>query len=69
MYKWSWDTAVMFCLLELTPFEKLKFNETILYMYNRDNPISEDKINQEAQWAVHREVSNKVPLKQIQSYK
>jgi len=69
MYKWSWDTAVMFPLMELTPFEKLKYNETVLYVYNRDNPISEDKINQDAQWGVHREVSNKTPLKQIESYK
>jgi glycosyltransferase involved in cell wall biosynthesis len=68
-YKWGWDTAVMFALMELTPYEKLLYNESVLYVYNRDNPISEDKINQSAQWAVHEETSNKKSLKQIQNYK
>ncbi len=68
-YRMSYDTALMFCLLNLTPYEKAKFVDEILYIYNRSNPISEDKVDQAWQWAVHQEVSNKPNLKQIESYK
>lgn len=68
-YRMSYDTAMMFCLLNLTPYEKTKFIDEILYIYNRGNPLSEDKVDQALQWAVHQDVSNKPNLKQISSYK
>lgn len=68
-YRWAYDTAIMFPLCELSGYERVKFNDEILYIYNRDNAISEDKINQTAQWNVHQEVSLKTPLKKIKSYK
>ena len=68
-YKSSYDTAMMFPLLELAGKEKTLFNDTILYIYNRDNPISDDKVDQQLQWNVHKEVSNKTPLKKIDNYK
>jgi len=68
-YRWSYDTAMMFSIMEMAGHEKTKFNDTILYIYNRDNPISEDKVNQQAQWDVHKAVSQKEPMIQIASYK
>ncbi len=68
-YKSSYDTAMMFPLLEMAGYDKTKFNDTILYIYNRDNPISDDKVDQQLQWDVHREVSTKTPLKKISNYK
>lgn len=68
-YRWFYDTAMMFSIMELAGLEKTRFNDTILYIYNRDNPISEDKVNQQAQWDVHRAVSKKTPLTQIKTYK
>ena len=68
-YRWSYDTAMMFSIMEMAGYEKTRFNDTILYIYNRDNPISEDKVNQQAQWDVHKAVSQKIPLTQIESYK
>lgn len=67
-YRWSYDTAMMFSIMEMAGYEKTRFNDTILYIYNRDNPISEDKVNQQAQWDVHRAVSKKEPMMQIVSY-
>ena len=67
-YRMSYDTAIMFNLLELAPYNKAVFNDTILYIYNRNNPISEDRVNQALQTSVHMEVSNKPKLKQIESY-
>jgi len=68
-YRLSYDTAIIFSLLNLTPFGKAKFVDEILYIYNRDNAISEDRVDQQGQWDVHKEVSNKPNLKQIESYK
>jgi len=68
-YRWSYDTAMMFTIMEMAGHEKTRFNDTILYIYNRDNPISEDKVNQQAQWDVHKAVSKKKPMMQILSYK
>lgn len=68
-YRWSYDTAMMFCIMELAGYKRTRFNDTILYIYNRDNPISEDKVNQAAQTAVHKAVSQKEPLRQVDSYK
>lgn len=68
-YKSSYDTAMMFPLLEMAGKERTLFNDTILYIYNRDNPISDDKVDQQLQWRVHQEVSNKPKLKKIENYK
>ncbi len=67
-YKSSYDTAMMFPIMEMAGHEKTRFNDTILYIYNRDNPISDDKVDQQLQWRVHQEVSNKPSLKKIDSY-
>jgi hypothetical protein len=55
--------------MELAGYDKVKFNDEILYIYNRSNPISEDRVDQQWQWDVHKEVSNKPKLQQISSYK
>lgn len=67
-YRSSYDTAMMFPIMELAGLSKILFNDTILYVYNRNNPISDDKVDQALQTSVHVEVSNKKPLKQIISY-
>jgi len=68
-YKSSYDTAIMFPIMEMAGYEKTLFNDTILYIYNRDNPISDDKVDQQLQWDVHAEVANKPSLKKIETYK
>jgi len=68
-YKSSYDTVIMFPILEMAGHEKTVFNDTILYIYNRDNPISDDKVDQQLQWSVHKEVANKPFLKKIKTYK
>ena len=67
-YKSSYDTAIMFPILEMAGKEKTLFNDTVLYTYNRDNPISDDKTNQFLQHWVHREVSKKKKLNKIDEY-
>jgi glycosyltransferase involved in cell wall biosynthesis len=68
-YKMTYDVAIMFPLLEMAGREKVSFNDTILYIYNRNNPISDDKVNQQLQWDIHTEISNKKSFNKIEDYK
>jgi hypothetical protein len=56
-------------MLEMAGVEKVAFNDTILYIYNRNNPISDDKVNQQLQWDIHTEISNKKSFNKIEDYK
>lgn len=68
-YKMTYDVAIMFPIMEMAGYDKVKFNDTILYTYNRNNPISDDRINQKLQWDIHAEISDKAKFKKIESYK
>ena len=68
-YKMTYDVAIMFPILEMAGAEKVAFNDTILYIYNRNNPISDDKVNQQLQWNIHTEISNKKSFNKIEDYK
>ncbi len=68
-YKMTYDVAIMFPIMEMAGFDKVKFNDSILYTYNRSNPISDDKVNQQLQWDIHTEISNKPAFKKIETYK
>lgn len=67
-YKMTYDVAMFFPILEIAGFDKVKYNEKPLYVYNRNNPISDDKVNQNLQWDIHTEISKKSPFKQIENY-
>lgn len=68
-YKMTYDVAIMFPIMEMAGFEKTKFNDTVLYTYNRGNPISDDRVNQALQTAIHMEISQKKKFIQIERYK
>jgi len=67
-YKMTYDVAIMFPIMEMAGYDKVKFNDTILYVYNRSNPISDDRVNQQLQWDIHKEISNKSPFNKIENY-
>lgn len=68
-YRMTYDVAIMFPIMEMAGYEKTKFNDEILYIYNRSNPISDDRVNQQLQWSIHNEISNKKPFTKIENYK
>ena len=68
-YKISYDVAIFFVLMDMCPFEKIKFNSKPLYVYNFENPISDHILDQKGQTNAHMEISNKKPFKQIENYK
>lgn len=68
-YKMTYDVAIMLPIMEMAGPEKTKFNDTILYIYNRSNPISDDRVNQQLQWSIHAEINQKPQFKKIENYK
>ena len=58
IYAMAGDLPVMFPMLEMAE-ERSFFIEDILYVYNRTNPLNEDKINNELQLSIEDEVRNK----------
>ena len=67
-YKMTYDVAIMLPLLELSGYDKVKYIDKVLYIYNRDNPISDDKVNQQLQWDIHKEILKKPVFKQLSKY-
>ena len=68
-YKMTYDVAMFLPMLEMAGKEHVFYNNTPLYVYNRDNPISDDKVNQELKNSIHSEILNKKPLNRISTYK
>jgi glycosyltransferase involved in cell wall biosynthesis len=68
-YKMTYDVAMFLPLLELAGKEHTFYNPIPLYVYNRENPISEDKVSQSLQWEVHAEILKKPQFKKIENYK
>ncbi len=68
-YTMTYDVGIFLPMLELAGYDKVKHNTKPLYVYNRDNPISDDKVNQQLQWDIHEEILHKKPFKKIDNYK
>jgi hypothetical protein len=51
--------------MEIAGYDKVKFINKLLYLYNINNPISDHRINQKLQTDIHIEINNKPKFKQI----
>ncbi len=67
-YRSCYDVPIVWSIMELSGYDKIYFNDIPLYLYNRDNPLNDDKVNQQLQWDIHKEISDKNPFKKIESY-
>lgn len=67
-YTSAYDVCLCYPLLEMAGPKHVMHNTKKLYVYNRDNPISDDKVSQTLQWSVHDEVLKKPAFKLIESY-
>lgn len=67
-YKMTYDVAIMFPIMEMAGLDKIKFNDSTLYIYNRSNPISDDRVNQALQTAIHMEISDKKKFNKITDF-
>lgn len=67
-YKMTYDVAIMFPIMEMAGYDKVKYNDKSLYIYNRHNPISDDRVNQGLQTSIHREINQKNKFNKIENY-
>ena len=58
VYSMAGDLPVMFPMLEMAE-ERSRFIEEIIHVYNRNNPLNEDKVNHPLQLSIEAEVRNK----------
>ena len=57
-YPMAWDLAFMFPMLEMSA-NRSKFVDEILYVYNRSNPLNDDKTNHKMQLSIERHIRQK----------
>lgn len=57
-YRMTWDQAFMFPMLEMSG-GKIEYIKDILYCYNRENPINDDKVNSFLQQKTQMVIRNK----------
>tara|TARA_Y100000310_G_scaffold235174_1_gene238190 strand:+ start:769 stop:3273 length:2505 start_codon:yes stop_codon:yes gene_type:complete len=67
-YRMSWDMAFMFPMLEMAG-EKQKFISKTLYVYNRDNPLNDDKIDNRLQIQTENHIRSKDKYQKIERIK
>ncbi len=68
-YTSSYDTVMCYPMLELAGYDHVMHNSKPIYIYNRHNPLSDDKVDQFLQWDVHKEITLKKPFNIINNYK
>lgn len=67
-YTMTYDVAMFLPMLEMAGLEHIFYNDKPLYMYNRDNPISDDKVDQQKQWDIHSEILKKNTFERIETF-
>lgn len=66
-YKCTFDRAMMYPMVEMSGKERVRLVTDVLYIYNRLNPISVDRIHRYDQLRIEQQVSNKPPYKKLES--
>jgi hypothetical protein len=56
-------------MLEMAGYEHVFYNENPFYVYNVDNPISDDRLNMQLKMDVKREIIQKEKFNKIENYK
>jgi len=66
-YKMTYDCAMLFPMMEMAGFNRIKFNDKIIYIYNRQNPLSDCYVNEPLQKSIHQEINLKPKFKLIET--
>ena len=66
-YKCTFDRAMMYPMVEMSGKDKVNLINDVLYIYNRHNPISVDRVHRYDQLRIESVVSNKPQYKKIES--
>lgn len=65
----SYDACIIFPMLEMAGYEHVFYNENPFYVYNVDNPISDDRLNMQLKMDVKKEIIQKEKFNKIENYK
>jgi glycosyltransferase involved in cell wall biosynthesis len=63
-YQMTWDLSFMFPMLEMSG-NKHRYIDEVLYIYNRTNPLNDDKVDHSMQLGFEREIRNKKKYERI----
>ena len=66
--QYSADAALMFPLVEMAGFERVRFNEKILYVYNDQNPLCDHHTNRQGQLEAFEIVSRKPAFAKVADF-
>ena len=58
-YSMAWDLAFMYPMIEMAGLKRIKYIRDILYVYNDQNPINDDKKDRQLQIDLGTEIKNK----------
>ena len=65
-YQMAWDLSFMLPMLEMS-VDKHRYIDEILYIYNRTNPLNDDKVDHRKQLGFEQEIRNKTKYLSIKS--
>jgi glycosyltransferase involved in cell wall biosynthesis len=66
--EYSADCALMFPLVEMARFDRVRFHPDVLYIYNDGNPLCEHRVNRARQIEAYDMVSRKARFERIGDY-
>ena len=65
IYKYTFDQVMMYPMAEMSGPEHFRAIHEVLYVYNRTNPLSVDRVHREDQLRIEREIRNKAPYDRV----
>jgi glycosyltransferase involved in cell wall biosynthesis len=63
-YTTAWDMAIMYPVMDLAGFDRVRYNDTVLYIYNVENPLCDFKLHRDQQLQNNLEIIGKRPFQQ-----
>jgi len=68
-YSMAWDAALMFPMLEMAGPKHIKFISDVLYVYNTQTPLNDNKIDKELQGRLFVQIKSKAPYQPINDFR
>ena len=67
MYKFTFDRAMMYPMIEMSGPEHYRTVLDVLCIYNRENPLSVDRVHRTEQLRIERDITNREPYGRVQT--
>ena len=67
MYKFTFDRAMMYPMIEMSGPEHYRTVLDVLCIYNRENPLAVDRVHRAEQLRIEREITSRKPYERLKS--